>query len=525
MRVKLSSYLFAHSRRLQSRAFSVTMTQLKKRAVAGSFIFKFPNDDTTKKPQVALFRRSGEVSTYQHKYAPISGSIEESDPSPLGTAWRELQEETTLTATSLRLFRQGKPYSFVDESISREWTINPFGFVLKSAEDGGKGEAGIQLDWEHEGYAWFDPGQVNESESFEGVPRILESLRRVWFNIDLGESAGATLGDGLIALQRDHESGAHQLATRALEIFVNVIKKLDTSSHDLWWKNVRFAGWHLWKNGRESMGASILTVVLSSLAIIEEKLPGGPLASDFTEDIVAALRQYAQLRAHNSSKISAEFGKFLGQHFPEAEVIKILTLSASSTITSCITDALKQNISPLDIRVLESRPLFEGVKMADAIASFASKHPIKTDVTLYTDASAGIAAKDVDLVIIGTDLLDKSGNVSNKTGSLPAVLSSKYISPGAKVIALSGKEKILPFEPPELEDNDSEEVVQTWGQSVPSSKENLATKFEVKNVPFEWVPSDLIDHYVTEDGVASSEGIANWAQHAHEKADRFFAGL
>jgi hypothetical protein len=41
------------------------MPELKKRAVAGSFIFKFPNNDVTKTPKIALFRRSGEVRTYQ----------------------------------------------------------------------------------------------------------------------------------------------------------------------------------------------------------------------------------------------------------------------------------------------------------------------------------------------------------------------------------------------------------------------------------------------------------------------------
>ena len=38
---------------------------LKKRAVAGSFLFRYIDDGSEKKPQVALFRRSGKVSTYQ----------------------------------------------------------------------------------------------------------------------------------------------------------------------------------------------------------------------------------------------------------------------------------------------------------------------------------------------------------------------------------------------------------------------------------------------------------------------------
>lgn len=41
------------------------MPELKRRAVAGSFILKFPDGRMDQKPKVALFRRSGEVRTYQ----------------------------------------------------------------------------------------------------------------------------------------------------------------------------------------------------------------------------------------------------------------------------------------------------------------------------------------------------------------------------------------------------------------------------------------------------------------------------
>lgn len=41
------------------------MAQLEKRAVAASFIFKFPGNDESKEPQVALFQRSDKVRTYK----------------------------------------------------------------------------------------------------------------------------------------------------------------------------------------------------------------------------------------------------------------------------------------------------------------------------------------------------------------------------------------------------------------------------------------------------------------------------
>lgn len=63
---------YSRSRRIDSGTMSSTNSTeqkeaqqpLKKRAVVSSFLFKFPEGDS-KKPLVALFRRSGQVSTYR----------------------------------------------------------------------------------------------------------------------------------------------------------------------------------------------------------------------------------------------------------------------------------------------------------------------------------------------------------------------------------------------------------------------------------------------------------------------------
>lgn len=501
------------------------MSQLQRRAVAGSFIFKFPDDDTTKKPQVALFRRSGKVRAYRHKYAPIAGSVEETDANPLATAWRELKEETTLTNTSLRLFRQGKPYSFVDESVDREWVINPFSFVLKSTKEGGRGEAGIQLDWEHEGYEWFDPDVVNGSDEFQGVPRILDSLRRVWFNIDLGEEAGRTLGNGLIALQSNHESSGHQISSKALEILVDVIKKLETDSREAWWKNARFTAWHLWKNGGESTGAPILSTMVSSLTIIEENLPhDGASLGGSINCIVQALEQYNQHRQNVISQVGASLDGFLTTHFARAEIVRILTLSSISATTSCITQDLKHSKTSLDIRVLESRPLFEDVNKADTIPSPANNDSTKANITVYQNASLNTAAKDIDLILVGADLIDQTGDVTNKTGLLPAILAAKHVSPGVKVIALFEKERIQPFGSLIEEENHPQDVAQTRRDSVQSHTDS-SPRVEVKSACSDWVSSSLVDYYLTEDGVTGREGIADCAENIRKDADRFFTDL
>jgi 8-oxo-dGTP pyrophosphatase MutT (NUDIX family) len=106
----------------------------------------------------------------------VSGSIDPEDPSPEAAAWREIREETTLTQSSLELMRRGKSYVLPDKSIGREWTIYPFAFRLKEASEGGKGEDAIQLDWEHETWAWYDPFEIEDSEKFGAVPRSVPSF-------------------------------------------------------------------------------------------------------------------------------------------------------------------------------------------------------------------------------------------------------------------------------------------------------------------------------------------------------------
>ncbi|KAL6699424.1 hypothetical protein J3F84DRAFT_184046 [Trichoderma pleuroticola] len=500
------------------------MSQLAKKAVAVSFIFQFPDGRDAKKPRVALFRRSGEVNTYQHKYAPISGGVEVSDANPLATAWRELHEETTLTASSLRLFRQGKPYSFADPQVGRIWTINPFAFILKPA-----GEERITIDWEHEGYKWFDPDEVTDDESFQGVPRLKESLRRVWFDIDLGKDAGGVLAAGLKTLQEDHESGARQLASAALDIYLDVIHRIDASDRDTWWKNVRFTAWHLWKNGRESMGAPILSVVLSSLSIIEHHLQSSTqtsLSKELIENICADIKHLAQQRHQSGTKIATAFSSFINTTFPfpPTKPLKIVTLSSSSTITASISLILESASRPLDIHILESRPLFEGVSAARRFSSLIQNNgEHKSSVTIHTDASAALASKDAHVLLLGADLIDKAGNVSNKTGSLPAVLAAKHVSPDVKVVVLSEKEKVLPFDPPGHEENDSEELIRGW-KGILGPDVGLQG-VSVENVYFEWVPARLVDVYLTEDGAEGTQHVEAWAQEVQLKAGRFFDHL
>ncbi|CEJ80079.1 hypothetical protein VHEMI00284 [[Torrubiella] hemipterigena] len=485
--------------------------------VAVCFIFKFSLSRPNRPPRVALFKRSGEVRTYRHLYAPISGSIDPKDDTPLDTAWRELREETRLDAHSLRYFRQGKPYTFTDESIGRRWAIHPFGFMLRP---NGPGDLAITLNWEHEGYAWFDIDEIQQDANFPGVPRLLESLRRVWFPIDIGYNAGDILSNGLKTLQDDHVSGARQLATKAVDIYGDLLSKLDGSDPKIFFRQACIAAWHLWKNGRESMGAPILNAMIECLTIVQNHIAGcNQVDTNILFALMFAIPGSAKSRnEYNTSALSRHVLRLLCGDSPTRPRTRLLTLSSSSTISAALTRVIETSTTSLDIRILESRPLFEGASLASklaAVSPFAAAS--KPSITVYPDAGVALACKDIDFVLLGADIIDKQGNVSNKTGSLPAVLSAKYMCPSCKIIVVAEKDKIMPFEPPGHEENDPRELSSAWGEHI-----TLQSNVTLKNIYFEWAPNNLIDGYITEDGRIASHDIARLAEQVEGKATEMF---
>ncbi|KAI2778352.1 nagb/rpia/CoA transferase-like protein [Daldinia loculata] len=515
---------------------------LRKQSVAGSFLFKFPRGDV-RKAQVALFKRSGKVSTYQHKFAPISGSVEKYDATPLATALREINEETRLTPSSIELFRVGKPYSFIDESVGREWTINPFGFRLKEKSEGGRGEEGITIDWEHEGFEWFNPLDVNGSDEFGGVPKLVNSLRRVWPEYDLGQRAAEVLTSGLQQLRDDHESGARQLADLAISTLRNLIVEMDSDViDDNWWANIRMAAWHICQT-RESMGAAITSATVKALDRIEKIIAQDIPTREKVRMIADALENQLSQRKYTTDRIRDAFVDYLRQHVIQSigskETISILTLSSSSTISACLLQAAARLGVSVDLRILESRPLYEGVTLASKLLE-VENDSVDLNMTLYTDASSALAADGIDVVVLGADRISTLGDVSNKIGSLPAILCQRHVAPNAKVVILSETEKIARpglIKDHLAEENSPTELVRAWKGIVKGADlvekvlsdgehdEVRGKRVRVRNSYFEWIPAIFVHAYVTDEGLWSVENIIERSNWIGKETDRFFKDL
>ncbi|KAJ5884399.1 hypothetical protein N7504_011971 [Penicillium tannophilum] len=519
--------------------------ELESRSVISCFIFSVEKAN----PQVALFRRSAKVRTYQHHLAPISGSIDTHETA-LAAAWREIKEETTLTPHQLEFWRHGKPYSFSDVSVGRKWTVHPFAFRLRNTEEDGLHDELIKVNWEHDSWEWHDPENVVDDDSFGAVPYLAKSLGRVWFEKDMNRGASEALNSCLEELHVNRQSGDHELTCIALKGFRDVLVHLQGDSK--WWETTRMTAWHIWKNSRERMNVGTLNALLGALGDIEDVMECN-LEDETRWDLTLAVLDH-HLEAHRMlpSRIQDTFVEYLQTHFisPEnaqsRQKLTILTLSANATIRDSLLDAIASTpISHLDIHILESRPLFEGASMASSLltesqAKLVSSPDQIVKVTVHTDASAALASTNVDLVLLGADLISSSGCVSSKTGSLPAVLSAKYISPNAKVLILSGLEKVSDRDGREdchkVQECDPADVMSSWlhsgikGVNIlhglrdfhPGSSKCTT---HVENVDVEWVPANLIDGYICEDGIFDVATIQYKAQEVKQRADRYFGNL
>ncbi len=117
--------------------------------------------------RVLILRRSGKVRTMKHKWAGISGYVEEEDMGDiLKRAYREIEEEVGIEGRHLRLVSECTTVKVVDRENSTIWIVHPFLFLLID-------DISIRLDWEHDEYRWVRPEEI---VLYDTVPMLKEAL-------------------------------------------------------------------------------------------------------------------------------------------------------------------------------------------------------------------------------------------------------------------------------------------------------------------------------------------------------------
>ena len=117
--------------------------------------------------EILILRRSGQVGSYQGRWAGVSGYIETTADEQ---ALTEIAEETSLSQEDIELTRRGEPLTIEDKKLRVKWIVHPYLFHIKDRNK-------IKIDWEHKETRWIAPKDIAK---FETVPKLEETLARVY---------------------------------------------------------------------------------------------------------------------------------------------------------------------------------------------------------------------------------------------------------------------------------------------------------------------------------------------------------
>ncbi|MCW3974634.1 MAG: NUDIX pyrophosphatase [Candidatus Bathyarchaeota archaeon] len=121
--------------------------------------------------KLLILRRSNKVGTYRGKWASVSGHIEGGEDEH-SRALIEIEEETKLKRTDVKLLAKSKPIIISDKENSYFWKVYPFLFKTYRSD--------IKIDWEHIEYKWISP---TEFDKFDTVPMLYEVYKKIRKNI------------------------------------------------------------------------------------------------------------------------------------------------------------------------------------------------------------------------------------------------------------------------------------------------------------------------------------------------------
>jgi translation initiation factor eIF-2B subunit delta len=270
-------------------------------------------------------------------------------------------------------------------------------------------------------------------------------------------------------LAEDNTSGAAELARDAAEVLVLLAKQSEAKDLN------SFLG-ELSATGRKVIQAQPAMAPLFNLInSVLCSMDGVGSLVEARRRLEASARGFAEEPASRGQMISEEALSLL------SDGCTVLTHSRSSTVLAALLLARRRGLA-FEVMCTESRPLYEGRKVAEAL----SKDGIRT--TLVIDAAVSHVVPRADLVMVGADSVSRNGLV-NKMGTCGLALDAR--AHAVPFYTLCGTDKFLPDGYPyfEIEARDPEEV---W----PGSPQAV----EVLNYYFEVTPLEYVSGLVTEQG-------------------------
>ena len=259
----------------------------------------------------------------------------------------------------------------------------------------------------------------------------------------------------------DRESGASQLTIKAARLFLKLLETKPSMS-----EVSRLA--RLLAEARPSM-PSIANLAYVVLEDVKRLTSAGMALEEAVEFAVRSAVKDYQRRLRNTIR---EAVKLLSGYRC------ILTHSYSSTLATAI-----ELCEDLKVIVTESRPGFEGVRLAERLASSG------LEVTLIVDSAASYILErgEVDAVVVGCDAILDDCSIVNKVGTRMIALAARDTRTPFHVVTDLWKAAVHGFS---FEEHSPKEV---YGREVEG--------ISVRNPYFEKIPPRLISKFITDEGV------------------------
>lgn len=208
-----------------------------------------------------------------------------------------------------------------------------------------------------------------------------------------------------------------------------------------------------------------------------------------------ALIDYIEHYERNTEKGNELISEYASQIITNGSTI--LTHCHSNLVENAFKKAYDNGID-FEVICTETRPRFQGRITAKAL----SEYGIKT--TQIVDSAVSSYLKKIDLFLTGADVVFQDGSIMNKVGTHTISIAAKHFKTPHIVLTSTHciETDVFVSLNESIEERDIDEI---WKEEDGRPKD-----LKLKNPSFDIVPADLIDKFITEEGVFSPETLAIW---------------
>lgn len=207
------------------------------------------------------------------------------------------------------------------------------------------------------------------------------------------------------------------------------------------------------------------------------------------------LVSYIENYENNISKGNETIAEYASQMITDGSVI--LTHCHSNLVERAMILAYDRGVD-FEVIATETRPRYQGRITANTLC----KHGIKT--TQIVDSAVSNYLKKIDFFLTGADVVLHDGAVINKVGTFTISIAAKYFKTPHVVLTSTHcvESDIFVSFNQKIEERTSDEI---WKE-----EDGKPKNLKINNPSFDIVPSDLIDKFITEEGVFSPETLVLW---------------